>query len=293
MIDKRLRRHELGFLEVADRPTAEELADYYANNYYQFEKGNYRESYPAEELEVIGLNIAQRIAHAASFCAYNGPGRFLDVGCGEGFVLAAMASKSWQVEGIDHSISGVEALNPRMLPHVQQGDLFRLLEDRINRGVAYDLVWLGNVLEHVLDPVGLLNSLRGLVAEGGLLVCTVPNDGNAYHERLLADRLIDGRFWIAVPDHMSYFTVDSLTRLVEATGWICRDVQGDFPVDFFLAHEGSNYVTNPGKGRAAHQARLRLEYLIGVAGETNANQFYSALAGVGLGRNITAYLSPS
>jgi hypothetical protein len=37
----------------------------------------------------------------------------------------------------------------------------------------------------------------------------VPNDGSEYQEGLLRDGLIDRRFWIAIPDHMSYFTSDS------------------------------------------------------------------------------------
>lgn len=292
-MDKRLRRNKIGFLEVLERPTADELSDYYANKYYQSEKGNYRASYPAAELEVIGMRIAQRSARADALRCKDDPGRLLDVGCGEGFVLDEMAAKGWEVEGIDHSIAGVETFNPGMKRYVQQGNLFNILEDRIARGEAYDLVWLGNVLEHVLDPVGLLQSLRRLVTKDGLLVVTVPNDGSVYHENLIERQMIQDRFWIAIPDHMSYFTAESLTGIADATGWTCRDILGDFPIDLFLAHEGSNYLNDSDKGRAAHQARLLLEKLIGTAGPTAANRFYSTLAGVGLGRNITDFLAPA
>lgn len=292
MNDPRLKRHALGFLEVADRPSEAELADYYAKTYYQQEKGSFRKAYPPEELDVIALRIAQRSARALELLGRDTPGRLLDVGCGEGFVVAAFAQRGWQAQGIDYSRAGVEVMNPAVADRVEQGDVFALLRRRIEAGERHDLVWLGNVLEHVLDPIGLLESLRPLVAPGGLLVATVPNDGNAYHEELLASGAIPERFWVAIPDHMSYFTVESLRRTASATGWDCLDVLGDFPIDLFLAHEGSNYVRDRALGAAAHRARITLERVIGEAGPAAANRFYSALADIGLGRNITAFLRP-
>lgn len=213
MQDARLRRHALGFWELAHKPSPQELAAYYANTYYQNQSSSYRKSYSA-------------------------------------------------------------------------------LEAKIAAAEQHELVWLGNVLEHVLDPVGLLQSLRQLVSPGGLLVVTVPNDGSAYQEALLGSGAIPERFWIAVPDHISYFTADSLRHTTAATGWQCLALQGDFPIDLFLAHPSSNYVSDRGRGPAAHHARLQLEQLIGQAGLDPANRFYNALADVGLGRNLTAYLSP-
>ena len=291
-MDGRLQLHALGFWEVVDKPSEAELADYYATRYFQSEHGNYRATYPPEELAVVGLRIAQRMARAAELRGTDAPGRLLDVGCGEGFVLAAFAEQGWEVEGLDHSRAGVAAMNPDQTERVAQGNLFALLSDRIASCETHDLVWLGNVLEHVLDPVGLMRSLRRVVAPGGLLVVTVPNDGTPYHEGLLADGVIPERFWIAIPEHLAYFTAASMTRLGEATGWVCCDMHGDFPVDLFLAHEGSNYVRDSKLGKSAHLARLRVEKLIGESGSVASNHFYSALARVGLGRNITSFFAP-
>jgi len=292
-MDPRLRRHPFGFLELAEKPDELALATYYSEKYFQSEAGNYRSSYPDEELEVIRLRIKLRTARALEIMGRDRPGRILDVGCGEGFVMAAFAEDGWQVAGIDHSRAGVESMNPHVADRVDQGNLFELLNQRIAAAEKYDLVWLGNVLEHVLDPIGLLRALRGLVASGGLLVAVVPNDGNRYHEELFHDGLVPERFWIAIPDHISYFTEESLRRTASETGWDVRDLQGDFPIDLFLADDASNYVLDRSKGPAAHAARLRLERVIARAGTEATNRFYSALAGVGLGRNLVAYLAPN
>lgn len=291
--DARLKRHDLGFLQVAELPTPDALKSYYAERYYQTEQGNYRASYPPEELAYFAALIARKAALVAATRGTDRPGSMLDVGCGEGFALDWFAKAGWEVEGIDHSIAGVEAMNPQVCGRVEAGDLFRLVEQRIEHGNGYDLVWLNNVLEHVIDPVGLLTSLRRLVTPGGVLVVTVPNDGSGYQEALLESGKITERFWIAIPDHLAYFTHDSLRRVAEATGWICREIVADFPIDMFLLHDGSNYVRDRARGPAAHAARVQLELLLAEQPHALVNDYYAAMARVGLGRDLTAFLTPA
>lgn len=292
--DQRLKIHELGFLELRTKPSLQELSDYYEKNYYQNESASYRKSYSNIEKEIINLRVMQRATMARSFLgiASRMNGRMLDVGCGEGFALSYFHALGWQVSGIDFSSSGVEHMNPHCLPFVKQGDVFIQLQNLINTNNKYNIVWLSNVLEHVLDPVSLLSSLHNLVDPDGLLVVTVPNDGNFYHESLYKSGDIPNRFWIAIPDHISYFTKESLNRIATATKWDCLELQGDFPIDWYLANKTSNYVTDRSLGPSAHKARLMLEQLIGLAGTDAANRFYSSLAEVGFGRNLTAYLKP-
>lgn len=290
--DPRLKRHDLGFLELARKPSPPELKSYYADLYYQTEQGSYRKNYSKAEHALIDLKIAQRASLVADLRQSQTPGTMLDVGCGEGFTLAWFEREGWSVEGIDHSMVGLNAFHPHLLPILATGDLFDLLRQRIEGGRQYDLVWLNNVLEHVADPITLLQALRGLIADGGMLVVTVPNDGSRFQESMLQNGDIPDRFWIAIPDHLAYFTAESLTNTAEATGWTCRDIIGDFPIDFFLLHEGSNYVRDRAKGPAAHQARIRMELLLGEKPHDEVNAFYRALAKVGLGRNLTVFLTP-
>lgn len=292
-MDPRLKRHALGFLQVENLPTPEELAAYYSRQYYQSEQGNYRKSYPEEERRFLNLKIEQKAALVDELRANRPPGRLLDVGCGEGFALAWFQKHGWQVEGIDHSTAGIAAMHPELAPCVRNGDLFELLDGYIARGERYDAVWLSNVLEHVLDPVKLLTMLRGIVSETGVLIVTVPNDGSVFQEMLLANGHIPNRFWIAIPDHISYFDYDSLKHTAEATGWNARQIIGDFPIDLFLLHDGSNYVKDRANGPAAHQARIRMELILGRHSSARINSFYGELARVGLGRCLTAFLTPA
>ncbi len=289
--DPRLRHHELGFLEIVDKPTVEELERYYAEQYYQIQSGNYRHSYPAHELQFMELKIAQKHYLVERARAGKEAGALLDVGCGEGHTLAWYNARGCQVRGIDFSIEGIRSMNPDMEPFVDTGDLFHTLDRLIREGESFDVVWLQNVLEHVIDPVDLLRSLKSLLAESGVLVVTVPNDGSEFQELLYRRSDIPGRFWICPPDHLSYFTAESLNNVAESCGWRVTDLIGDFSIDLYLLHAGSNYVVDRANGKAAHEARLQMELLIGQRGHEAATNFFRASAGAGLGRSLTAILA--
>ena len=48
-----LKRNDLGYYEVANKPTSDELQAYYAEKYYQESKGSYEAVYtPPEEIYI-------------------------------------------------------------------------------------------------------------------------------------------------------------------------------------------------------------------------------------------------
>ncbi len=169
------------------------------------------------------------------------------------------------------------------------GDVFSLLEEEIASGASYDVVWLQNILEHVLDPVSLLKSLRKLVSPEGLAVVTVPNDCSVTQQELMNMKYITSPYWIAPPDHLSYFDYKSLINIGEFTGWNCKDIHGDFPVEWFLFHPGSNYINDKSFGKDVHKARVQIENLISQQPIECVNEFWHSIARVGMGRCITAF----
>lgn len=286
-----LVRHELGFWEVANKPTLDELREYYEKKYYQEARGSYEISYTEDELRYIQTKIEQRWNIIAP--QFSATGSMLDVGCGEGFAVAAFAEKGWQVRGLDFSRAGFEAQNPGHAKLLVSGDLFDLLEEERETGNRYDVVWLQNVLEHVLNPVGLMRSLQQLTLPGGALVVTVPNDFSILQLKALKAGKIEKPFWVAVPDHMSYFSNESLRAIGSATGWDCFEMLGDFPVDWFLYNDASNYIAERSVGKKAHRARVELENLIGEQRTEDVAAFFSAIARLGMGRDLTAFFTPS
>lgn len=293
-MDQRLKKHPLGFWEIAAKPTSQELRQYYADKYYQEAKGSYEREYTKDELLYFRAKLEQRsivLQHYLSVLSGR-PKRLLDVGCGEGYALAFFREQGWLVKGIDFSAAGVESKNPSCSDALVTGDIFALLKAEMATGETYDVVWLQNVLEHVIDPLDLLRSLRTLVFPGGIAVVTVPNDCSITQRAALAHQHIDNAFWVAPPDHLTYFDHESLTNTVNETGWECVEILGDFPVDWFLFHPGSNYVRDKSAGKAAHKARVQIENLIHKQPIEDVLRFWSATAKLGIGRDITAFLRP-
>jgi 2-polyprenyl-3-methyl-5-hydroxy-6-metoxy-1,4-benzoquinol methylase len=293
-MDQRLKRHPLGYWEIANKPTSQELQRYYADKYYQEGKGSYELVYTKDELSYFQAKFEQRSVILDRYLSQSSGGRgtLLDVGCGEGYALAFFRKLGWSVKGLDFSSAGVESKNPECVDVLVTGDIFALLKAEIAAGKVYNVVWLQNVLEHVIDPLDLLKSLRTLISPGGLAVITVPNDCSITQCGALGNQHIDSAFWVAPPDHLTYFDHNSLSNIVNETGWECVEMLGDFPVDWFLFHPGSNYVRDRSVGKAAHKARVQIENLIHKQPIEDVLRFWSATAKVGLGRDITAFLRP-
>jgi 2-polyprenyl-3-methyl-5-hydroxy-6-metoxy-1,4-benzoquinol methylase len=293
-VDERLKQHPLGFWEIAKKPTSDELQKYYANKYYQEANGSYELEYTQDELNYFKAKLEQRMAVLKKCLpASNGEiKRMLDVGCGEGYALAFFREQGWIVKGIDFSSAGVDSKNPACRDVLETGDVFDLLNAEIAAGKTYDVVWLQNVLEHVIDPLDLLNSLRALVSPDGVAVVTVPNDCSITQRALLSHQHIDTAFWVAPPDHLTYFDHVSLENAAQATGWECAEILGDFPVDWFLFHPNSNYVRDKSVGKSSHKARVQIENLIHEQPIEDVLRFWSATAKLGIGRDITAFLRP-
>lgn len=290
-MDTRLIKHQFGFWQIANKPSPEELHRYYSDKYYQEGRGSYEIEYSPEELAYFRAKLRQRYAMLTRHLDRQN-GSMLDVGCGEGYALAFFREQGWAVTGFDYSAAGVESKNPACKDVLLTGDVFELLDSAIETGASYDVIWLQNVLEHVLDPLELLVSLKSLVTPGGIAVITVPNDFSITQLGAIANQHIDSSFWVAPPDHLSYFDHKSLASVAYETGWKCLDMLGDFPIDWFLFHSGSNYVRDKALGKFAHKARVQIENLINEQALDGVLDFWSAAAKIGIGRDITAFLRP-
>jgi SAM-dependent methyltransferase len=280
-----------GWLEVEPKPTAEALAAYYNNKYYGpgVGRGQYAHSYTDDELAHKRLSAAE-----AELVWGRPPGRMLEVGFGEGFSLDWFAGRGWSVEGIDFTDDGLRAFFPHLLDRVRVGEAFALLEAVIARGEVYDFVICNNVVEHVLDPVGLLQRLRRIVAPDGLLRLAAPNDGSWLHQEILAQGHAKPDFWVAVPDHLSYFDADTFPAALAANGWTVSELLGEFPVDLFLLNPDTDYVREPAKGRACHFARVAFELGLWRRRSLEAVlEFRRGCARAGMGRNLVAYARPA
>jgi 2-polyprenyl-3-methyl-5-hydroxy-6-metoxy-1,4-benzoquinol methylase len=136
-------------------------------------------------------------------------GRVLDVGCGSGAFLELAGSAGWDAVGLEVDPEAVRSARSRGLD-VRQGEIDTLL----NRGERFTVITLSHVLEHVHEPLRLLQACRELLEPEGWLWLEVPNFEAPGRRRF-------GRSWLHLdpPRHLTHFTLQSLSRLLAKAGF--------------------------------------------------------------------------
>jgi len=150
----------------------------------------------------------------ANFCAKRrialvtemaGPGqgrRLLDVGCGEGAFLRAAGERGWKVVGTELNADPARRLG---------FDVFGSLEECADQG-PFSCVTLWHSLEHMADPRSVIATIRGLVADDGVVLIAVP-DFDGLQSRAFRESWLH----LDVPRHLYHFTTNSLDRMLSQT----------------------------------------------------------------------------
>jgi 2-polyprenyl-3-methyl-5-hydroxy-6-metoxy-1,4-benzoquinol methylase len=269
-----------GFAHALPLPTPEALERTYREQYYAEEKPQYLE-HQAEDRAWLDLVNAERAALLARH--WQAPGKtVLDVGCGGGFFLNACREAGFAVHGVEPSRqAAAHARDVFGLP-VSEGFLDDALASTLPR---FGAVHASEVLEHLPDPAGMLRRIHDLLVPDGLVLLSLPNEGNPLQEA--ARQTLDlPPWWVAPPHHLNYFTVDSITALLWRTGFSPLRTLASFPMEFFLLM-GENYVGNAQLGRACHAKRKAFELALEAAGCSELkNRLYEAMASLGIGRTV-------
>lgn len=137
-------------------------------------------------------------------------GRFLDVGCGAGRLLACAAERSWQAFGADPSMTKL-AGDPPAGVEIRA----RLLHECGFEGESFDVVHANEVMEHVDEVVPLVREMLRVLRPGGLLVLRTPNH-RSWTARAVGPRW--RHFGVAEVGHVGFFAPKTFERLFTSLG---------------------------------------------------------------------------
>lgn len=96
----------------------------------------------------------------------------LDIGCGSGRIAHILLQKGYKVFGIDFSETALARARKRGLD-VKRANLDEGIPEPDH---SYDVVWAGDIIEHVFDPIGLLKDVQRVLKPGGVLIFSIPSD---------------------------------------------------------------------------------------------------------------------
>jgi 2-polyprenyl-6-hydroxyphenyl methylase/3-demethylubiquinone-9 3-methyltransferase len=142
--------------------------------------------------------------------------RVLDVGCGEGWFCDAFTAAGCVAVGVDVAPEAIRRARARYpsLEFTLCGETSLPFADS-----AFEAAWLGEVLEHVRDGIGLLAEVARVVGPGGLLLASTPDHGFWRRLALGLSRREFERHFEPRADHLRFFTRRTLAALLAAGGF--------------------------------------------------------------------------
>ena len=145
--------------------------------------------------------------------------RILDCGCSGGTVSGALAGR--------HFVVGVDVL-PELLAEASGRGLKPVNADASAflpfRDASFDLVILGDILEHLVDPEKLVREAVRVLARGGRVIASVPN----YYSIVRRIRFLRGKSMVIDSHspyrsynyfHLRFFTLEDFEELFQRLGF--------------------------------------------------------------------------
>jgi SAM-dependent methyltransferase len=135
--------------------------------------------------------------------------RILDVGCGRGVILGALADRGFEVHGQEISAGAAYGADSRAEIRIANH-----LSDAGYEAGFFDEIIIWHVLEHLPDPRGTLEEAHRILKPGGRLIVAVPNFSS-----LQARATGPAWFHLDLPRHLYQFPLGALRDLISSTGF--------------------------------------------------------------------------
>lgn len=186
------------YVQVRNKPDAEKINEIYSKKYFQHTK--YRDP------KALNIENMRRFRLLDSILE-NGA-TVLDAGCSTGDFIA-VAKKKFQMYGTDiseYAINQAQIKNPALSGQLVAGRL----EDSIFSDKKFDAICLWDVIEHVWDPILVIDNLISRLKPQGYLFISTPAI-DAITARVL------GRYWafMTPPEHLGFFANETFEYLFE------------------------------------------------------------------------------
>jgi SAM-dependent methyltransferase len=172
----------------------------------------------------------------------------VDVGCGRGDYLKLMRDLGWKVLGIELNPVVANITRNKGIP-VFQGTLN---DAKLTEGSA-DFVTLSHVIEHLPEPLMVIDEVFRILKNCGKLVIHTPNAQSLCHQVFRKNS-----YHLDPPRHLFIFSPKSIKLLFERSKFkkftiktLTRAARTSFDNSVVIAREGKSYIggIKPQKGR--------------------------------------------
>lgn len=160
---------------------------------------------------LLGLSgfFKENMDYPFVYLAHKNKGKLLELGCGSGATLKLFSDWGWQAQGLDFDAQAVNNAQAKGLT-VNHGDIFsQHFPDN-----SFDAIFSSHVVEHVTDPLSLLEESFRILKPNGIYVAVMPNSTSKLHQIFKSNwRELDP------PRHLHIFNPESLKLMTDKTSF--------------------------------------------------------------------------
>jgi 2-polyprenyl-3-methyl-5-hydroxy-6-metoxy-1,4-benzoquinol methylase len=207
---------ECGLIYVNPRINEASVPQLYAKEYFEY-KGYMERTTHEIRNDLISVKL-QQVVQSDLFKAvvrHKPGGTVLEIGCAEGIFLKALEQHGYTVQGVEISSWASEFARTTLGLQVLTGSL---MTSSFPPG-CFDIVYMGDVLEHLYDPLATLKKVASLLKSDGVFIANTPNIQS------LSFHMLRAKWRVIAPErHLYYFSPASVRRAVEQAGLKLSDL---------------------------------------------------------------------
>lgn len=154
--------------------------------------------------------------------------KILDIGCGNGAFASLVREKNnaevWGIELMEEEAK----VAVDVLDKVFVGNCEKHIDDLPDH--YFDVIYMNDVLEHLVDPYSVLETLKSKLATNGVVVSSIPNVRffRTFAKVLFSKDWKYDEYGVMDKTHLRFFTSKSIKRMYDELGYT------------ILSHEGIN-----------------------------------------------------
>jgi len=145
-------------------------------------------------------------------------GKFLDIGCGDGYALESALHRGWEAYGLEVSEFFARRTRKRLGIDVFAGQL----EQAGYESDCFDAVYMDSVLEYIQDPNALIIEINRIMKAGGVLYILVPNEDSLikyFYDFVQHVKRMNNTFKLSPRYQVAGYNSKSLKTLLEKNGF--------------------------------------------------------------------------
>lgn len=216
-------------LFTTPRPPVASLSEYYPSDYKPYANiPVHKKSTPVRRWLSSVFHLYMNSNDVIDIVRQEGS-RLLELGCASGTYLHSQGKYGLQLFGVEFAEQPATFAREQLGLNVFHGQLEEAdFEDDFFDGVV---AWM--VMEHLPAPRQTLQEIRRVLKPGGTFAFSIPNAGSW-------EFAVFRRYWYAldVPRHLSHFSPDTVTRLLEEEQFHLRKIYYQINSDNILASLG-------------------------------------------------------